>query len=119
MAAVEQAYDATPTMRQSPFSFRVEHDSGEIYVIELFGELDLAGVELASEQLEKASASGAREIVVDLSGLQFIDSTGLGVLVSANARERSATRLRFRRASGAVARVIRVTGLDEVLVFAD
>ena len=119
MGAVEQAHDAGPTTGQGPFSFRIEHDPSEKYVIELLGELDLAGVELASEQLEMAAASGAREIVVDLSGLRFIDSSGLGVLVSANAREYSGTRLRFRRPSGAVARVISVTGLDEVLVFAD
>ena len=119
MATAERWNDTELATRQGPFSLRVEHRPGELYAIELYGELDLAGATLASEHLERATASDAREVVIDLAGLDFIDSAGLGVLVRANAEGRGSARLRFLRPSGAVARVITLTGLDQVLPFTD
>jgi|1185.fasta_scaffold07553_2 anti-sigma B factor antagonist len=119
MATVERWNDSELATRQGPFSLRVEQHPGEMYLVELLGELDLAGAQLAWEHLERAAASDCKEVVIDLAGLDFIDSTGLGVLVRVHAKERSAARLRFLGASGAVARVIALTGLDEVLSFAD
>jgi anti-sigma B factor antagonist len=119
MATVERWHGSELAARQGPLSLRVEHHPGEMYLIELFGELDLAGADLASEHLERAVASDCKELVVDLTGLDFIDSTGLGVLVRTNRQAGSASRLRLLGASGAVARVVALTGLDEVLPFAD
>ena len=47
------------------------------------GEIDVATSPKLREHLYAAIDGGARELVLDLSGLGFIDSSGLGVLVAA------------------------------------
>ena len=60
------------------------------------------------------------QIIVDLSGLDFIDSSGLRVLVSAYERERlGADRLVFLRGRSPVQRIMKLTELDSVLPFID
>jgi len=57
-----------------------------------------------------------RYLVLDLSAVDRIDSTGLGVLVGARKRLRAGNgQLRLAAASGNVARVLHATGLDRVL----
>lgn len=75
------------------------------------GELDLAGADLAREALAAAIGDGEGQVVVDLTGLSFIDSTGIAILVAAIAE--SDGRLRFIPSEApAVARVLALTGVD-------
>lgn len=73
---------------------------------------------LLSEQLDKLSA--AELVIVDLSELEFIDSTGIGVLVKAHQTTRGQGR-RFAvvNGTGQVARMLELTGLAEQLTVAD
>jgi anti-sigma B factor antagonist len=50
-------------------------------VLQVIGEVDLATRDELRERLLALVAEGARHLVVDLSGLEFIDSSGLGVLI--------------------------------------
>jgi anti-sigma B factor antagonist len=50
-------------------------------IVELVGELDVTTVPRLREQLADLIADGHHDIVVDLQGVDFLDSTGLGVLV--------------------------------------
>lgn len=60
-----------------------ERDDGTGHVrLELVGELDIAGATGLEDRLE-ALAEGGEPVVLDLHRLQFIDSSGLRVLVSA------------------------------------
>lgn len=52
-------------------------------------ELDLAAGGTVREQLHRAVAEGARSIVLDLSGVRFCDSSGVGVLIAARRLMRS------------------------------
>ena len=61
-------------------------------VVDLAGELDLYNAHLAREALLEAARRSPERLVVDLSEVTFIDSTGLGVLVETR------TRLANRRA---------------------
>ncbi|MET9223013.1 STAS domain-containing protein [Streptomyces sp. NPDC088197] len=79
------------------------------------GELDHHTADLLSEPLDAALDAGTTRLVIDCSGLEFCDSTGLNVLLSA--------RLRADAAGGAVhlaamqptvARVFEITGADTV-----
>ena len=83
----------------------------------LRGELDLATApEL--EQLVNESLDAGQEVVVDLRGLEFMDSSGIRVLVAAHARAgRAGTRLFVVRpeAGSAVAKIVEVAGLDREL----
>jgi len=103
-----------------PLSIRTERDPAEVYVVEFYGELDLAGTEVAAAELRRCEQADVGEIIVDLSGLDFIDSTGLRVLIETYTKDRqNGNRLRFLRGSLPVERVMHLTRLDEVLPFAD
>ena len=62
---------------------------GPCSVIAVFGEVDVASVPRLREQLHSLVAEGRNRIVVDLDGVGFLDSTGLGVLVGALKRTRA------------------------------
>lgn len=92
-------------------------DSGS--TLALAGELDMANAATLASELERAEEAGATPITVDLRELEFIDSTGIAVLVAAHRRLNDGSdriRLVRSRASG-VRRVMDVTGLDSELPF--
>ena len=92
--------------------------SDDRHVIVLKGELDLDGVGRVTKALEAAEASDARRIVLDLSGLTFIDSSGVHMIVGANLRSRvDGDRLRLIRGSARVQRVFELSGVLERLPF--
>jgi anti-sigma B factor antagonist len=90
----------------------------EVYVIALYGELDLATVADLQRELDRAEASDAGEIVVDLSALHFVDSTGIRALVEAHGRDAGA-RLRLLRGADHVHRAFEMCGLQDHLPFDD
>jgi anti-sigma B factor antagonist len=88
---------------------------GETATLSLTGELDLAVVDLAREKLAEAREGNPTHVVVDLSGLTFIDSTGIAFLVAA-ANGDGEHRLTFIPCEVyAVQRVLSVTGVAELL----
>lgn len=93
---------------------------GDGHVICLTGELDLASAPAVQRELERVEASDAAAIVVDLSGLTFMDSTGVRLLLTASARSRlDAERLLLLRGPVAVQRVLELTGVERLLPFRD
>ncbi len=54
---------------------------GERHTVALAGELDVASAQVLEEALTEACASGAREIVLDLGGVEFMDSMGLKTIL--------------------------------------
>lgn len=98
------------------FSISASEIDGRTHVT-LRGELDLATApEL--EQLLTDRIDANQEVVVDLRGLEFMDSSGIRVLVTAHARAgRVGTRLFVVRPEpeSAVAKIVEVAGLDREL----
>jgi anti-sigma B factor antagonist len=64
-----------------PFSISVVPDRQEVIVVPR-GELDLASADALDAEARRLRASGFAQIVIDLREVEFIDSTGLGVLLS-------------------------------------
>jgi anti-anti-sigma factor len=96
---------------------RVEQE-GEARVIRPVGELDLSNTQKLDAELRGAIKDGTSEVILDLGGLSFIDSSGLRLLVFATAMSRAnGDRLRMLRGSAPVERVIQLTGLDGSLPF--
>lgn len=92
--------------------------SDDRIVIALKGELDLDGADRVTEELERAEASDAAQIVLDLSQLTFMDSSGVRLIVCANLRSRAdGDRLRLIRGSPRVQRVFELTGVLDRLPF--
>jgi anti-anti-sigma factor len=100
-------------------SMRSERD-GDVHTITLSGEIDLSNAADVERELMSVEATDAGVILVDLSGLTFMDSTAIRLLVSACARSRAGSgRLALRRPSDGVGRVLRIAGIEHLLPFAD
>lgn len=96
---------------------RTDHPLG--VVLTLGGELDLATGARLREVLDPA-IRGTGAVVIDLSGLRFIDSSGLHLLVQAEQQLRDSGRqLVLVRGSGAVHRVFELTQLDLYFTWCD
>lgn len=84
----------------------------------LEGELDLAGAPDMEASLVAVESDGPARLVIDLSRLQFIDSTGLRLLLQADARAKElGYELLLRPGTQAVQRVFEVTGALGILRF--
>ncbi|WP_207958310.1 STAS domain-containing protein [Streptomyces sp. YIM 98790] len=69
---------------------------GEWAVLRVEGELDLMTAPSVRQHVHDAVADGRRNLVLDLAGVQFCDSSGVGVLIAARRLMRScAGRLRL------------------------
>ncbi|MEA2332226.1 MAG: anti-sigma factor antagonist [Thermoleophilaceae bacterium] len=98
---------------------RTEDRNGLVHVA-LVGELDLSSVAKVQEELRKVEASAPPTLVVDLSKLTFLDSTGLRCIVTADERARDeGRRIVIVRGPDPVQRVFSITRLDDRLEMVD
>jgi anti-anti-sigma factor len=105
--------------RAERLTIRSERD-GRWHVVELIGDLDMDTSVAFDSELKRVQASGAREVIVDLSGLRSIGRDGLKVFIQANARSRrGGDRLMLVRGPDEVHQAFETTGLVSRLPFAD
>ena len=100
----------------------VEMDQTEqgIALVRLSGRLDAAAAPQILARLKGAVAGGQSRLAVDLSEVSFIDSTGLGTLVSGlKAARKAEGDLRLVAPSPQAQRLLRLTTLDRVFVTSD
>jgi anti-sigma B factor antagonist len=98
----------------SLFRVDVSHEPGRA-LVSLTGELDLATAPQLRACLASLPEEGENEVVLDLTGLDFIDSTGLSVLVMVFTRTRAAgCAMVIRNPSSAVIRILEITGLASI-----
>jgi anti-sigma B factor antagonist len=84
-------------------------------IVHVRGEVDVHSAPQLRDRLTDVIDGGKKSIVVDLSRLDFIDSTGLGALVAAlNHAKGTDAALRVVCSSERVLKLFRITGLDEV-----
>jgi anti-sigma B factor antagonist len=88
--------------------------------VALRGELDLSTVGKVQDELERVEQSSPPTVVLDLSRLSFLDSTGLRCIVTADERARQAgRRMVLVRGPEPVQRVFTITRLEEHLEMVD
>jgi anti-anti-sigma factor len=92
-----------------------QQESGAFHVVAR-GELDVATADQLAQALDPIIAGGSQLVVLDLTDVSFLDSSGLRTIVrAATSMEDRDGRLVIDGASPAVARVLEVTGLLERL----
>jgi anti-sigma B factor antagonist len=102
-----------------PFKVESEVRGGEA-VLRLAGEFDLAGTQRVEEAAEGLIAAGPERLLLDLSGLRFIDSSGLRVIVVLHQRaSQEGWALELVRPGPPVMRVFQISGLADRLRFVD
>lgn len=90
-------------------------EHGRHQVVVLRGEVDMASVGAVRTCLRELMLAGPTDILVDLRGVTFMDSTGLGILVAARKQARVLRgSLALLAPSPPVARVLSLTSLDRV-----
>lgn len=95
--------------------------TGRTAVVALSGELDVAGAALLEHEINRIVADHeTQDLVLDLSRLDFMDSTGLRMMVLADERAREEDRtLTLVRGPRDVHRVFEITRMTERLRFVD
>lgn len=89
-------------------------------LIGLFGELDISEVESVEGVLAAAEGKQPKILVLDLRGLEFMDSSGIRLVVEADLRaQREERRLVIVRGPEPVHRVFTIALLDRRLEFVD
>jgi anti-sigma B factor antagonist len=92
-------------------------EEGARLLFKLRGSLDLATAPTVRAALSEATEKGTHDLVVDLTQLEFLDSTGLGVLIGAHRRAAEhGGSLRLVVPEGPILRLLNITGL--IAVFA-
>ena len=118
-ACGQREYVADQPEEMANLSIRFEQEAGTS-TIRLAGELDAQTAERFTAAIEEAERSQAVVIVVDLTEVQFIDSTGLVTLLMASRRsDRQGRGLRVRAGSGEVRHLLELTAIDERLNLID
>jgi anti-anti-sigma factor len=94
--------------------------AGRAAVIALHGELDLAGVTVLEQELARLDADGPEVVVVDLRGVEFMDSSGLrAIAMSAFAAQDRGRRFALVPGAAQVMRVFDITRMRHRLDFVD
>jgi anti-anti-sigma factor len=96
-------------------------DAGGQIRVGVEGEMDLSVIALVDREVERAEATDASKILLDLDELEFMDASGVRLLLDLSARsEGDGGRLRITGArSPQVQRVLELTGADALLPIED
>ena len=96
------------------------HEQGGRTVVEVGGEIDVYTAPVLRERLNDLVGEGKHHLVVDMEKVEFLDSTGLGVLVGALKRVRSNDgELSLVCTQPRIRKVFEVTGLTKVFSLFD
>lgn len=92
----------------------VDRVSGDFHVLELAGDIDVETARALRAHIVDRFSEPSAQVVVDLSGVDFMDSSGLGALVSGWQLTRDDGAFRIAGANPVVQRVLSITGMEEV-----
>jgi anti-sigma B factor antagonist len=99
-----------------PFRATVAEIGSRIALVSLSGELDLYVERKLRDALEAAHLVGTPTVVVDLSGVSFMDSTACGILVSeARRRRQHEGELVLVSNEARTSHVLNLAGIDQVV----
>ena len=94
----------------------VESDSEPYTLVELTGEADVTNSDALREVLDAEVAKQPRTMIIDLSGLRFMDSSALHVILRANrVMDRQGGVLALASPREAVAKMLRLTAADQLI----
>jgi anti-sigma B factor antagonist len=104
-----------------PAEFRVQVDRGQSGVkLRIVGEIDIATIKQLEETRDAVLADGPATLVIDLSTVGFLDSSGLKFLLQTNEHAQDlGCELQIVRPAESVMKVFTLTGADQRLPLVD
>jgi stage II sporulation protein AA (anti-sigma F factor antagonist) len=98
----------------APFKVRSEQQDG-VFVIAVEGELDMNTATDLEQELEGPLGAAQSPLLIDLSGCEFIDSTGIALIVRSWQALDGNGRFALCGVGNQVKRVLDITGLEETI----
>jgi anti-sigma B factor antagonist len=96
-------------------TLKVDSEDHGFTVIAVSGEIDVYTAPKLRERLIALVEAGSYQLIVDMEGVEFLDSTGLGVLVGGLKRVRAHDGwIDLVCTQGRILRIFRITGLNKV-----
>jgi anti-sigma B factor antagonist len=106
---------AEKDMNQKPFD-ATEEVVRNASVITILGELDIATSPKVRELLSEAARDGDRPLVIDLTGCEFVDSTGLATLLhGAKPAQNGESNVALVCTGGEVRKLLELTAIDRTI----
>ena len=107
-----RALTGGPSVNIDDLNIHVQTSGDETVIFDLQGSLDIATSPTVRAALLDAAERGQHRIIVDLSRLDFLDSTGLGALLGSQRRAKeNSGEVRLVAREGQILRLLRITGL--------
>jgi len=96
-------------------AIKIEEDSNH-YILKLTGEIDVYTTPELKEKLLPLTEKSGNDIQIDLENTTYLDSTGLGVFISAyKSSKEHQSHIELINVKDRVLRLFKVTGLDEIM----
>ncbi len=112
---MEHLPDHSETGRRPLLSYSTTHPEPGVAVVTISGEMDLATAPSMADELDAVRRTAPERLVVDMSAVAFLSSTGISALLKLHNRCRETTTELVVIPSRFVLRVLTVTGLVELL----
>jgi anti-sigma B factor antagonist len=91
-------------------------DRGDAIHVQLTGELDISSASSVESRLLEVEERAPEQLILDLTRVNFIDSTGLSMIINADGRAKKAgRRLTIVSGDGVPRRILRTVGLEDRL----
>lgn len=114
----DRSREPRPSDAWRPFTCEVVRQRAGVALVRPSGELDIATADALDLRLRQVTEGGARELVIDLAELTFIDSSGLRLLLRWHAAAADdGVELALLPGPPAVQRIFSIAGLDRHLPF--
>jgi anti-sigma B factor antagonist len=111
------AVGGTLALEQAPALTVGECWDAGVAIATVRGEIDIATVSILSEHLGHLARKKPQRLVIDLAGVNFIDSSGLGGFVRIRKALRPDCPIVIRSPQRRVRQLFKITGLDSVIAF--
>lgn len=87
-----------------------------VWEFQLIGEIDISNAQDFKKRLDAAFEETKQNVVIDLAKLDYIDSTGLGVIISAyGAMKEEGFTIKVLNPKDNVKKLLNISGLDKIL----
>ncbi len=91
-------------------------DDSDSWTVELSGELDVSCADRLKKELDDNIEKSFSDIKFDMSNLQYIDSTGIGIIVGTMKKLKSRDKnITILKAKDNVRKIFKITGLDQII----
>ncbi|MDR2609911.1 MAG: STAS domain-containing protein [Clostridiales Family XIII bacterium] len=99
------------------YAIKKDYDSQrDKWLVVLTGEIDISNAAGLKQELSDAYGEHAADMDVDISGISYIDSTGLGIIISLYGKMReSGNKIKLLNPRDNVKKLLKITQLDKVL----